>query len=203
MIVSHQHKYVFLHIPKTAGTSIQVALRLRTGCTGGIIKDSCIVIGKTKHHIVPEKIPQGYFVFAFVRNPWDRILSYYMFRCKEPRNFARKSIHPNERKASFKEWLNRLDEFKNYKHINPAFHISIQPQIDTIKNYPDFIGKYENIEQDLKFVFNQIGQEYQPLKNVNSTTAKKKHYREYYDTETKEIVARLYEKDIEHFGYIF
>lgn len=153
-------------------------------------------------HVVPEEIPQDYFVFTFVRNPWDRILSYYMFR-NEPRNSRRLSIHPEERIITFKEWLNRLDEFKKYRRINPAFKIAIQPQMDTINDYPNFIGKYENLEEDLKFICQKINREYKTFKNVNPTTKKKKHYSEYYDDETKDLVADLYKKDIEYFGYNF
>ncbi|ELS05345.1 Sulfotransferase family [Xenococcus sp. PCC 7305] len=193
MIISHLYKYVFLQIPKTAGTSICKAL--------APTNPQCI--GQTKHHIIPTKIPPDYFVFTFVRNPWDRILSYYLFR-KQPLNLFRKSIHPDERIIPFIEWLQRLDDFKSYEYINPAYHIAIQPQIEIIRNYANFIGRYENLEGDFATVCRKIGiKNHLFLGHENPTRIKKNSYQEYYDFPTQEIVANLYKKDIEHFGYRF
>ena len=202
MIVSHRHRFVFLHIPKTAGTSICVGLGLRSGETGGWVKDSCVIVGRTKHHIVPQEIPENYFVFTFVRNPWDRILSYYMFR-NDPRNADRKSIHPKERKISFKKWLQQLDKFKKYRRINRAFSIAISQQADIIENFAAYVGRYEFLERDIQFICKKVGMTTPVLQIVNSSTKKTRPYGEYYDAESRDIVAQMYNKDIELFDYKF
>jgi chondroitin 4-sulfotransferase 11 len=202
MIISHKYRYVFLHIPKTAGTSIEQALGLRAGKDGGWTPGTCKIAGRTKHHIEPHMIPKGYFVFTFVRNPWDRILSYYMFR-REPRSRHRRSIHPDERKISYRDWLLRLAEFSRYRHINPAFQIAISSQNRLIRDHPHFIGRYENLAEDFLHICTQVGLQPRPLQKVNPTTQKKRPYADYYTEETAKIVARLYCDDIERFGYRF
>ncbi|RLA18258.1 MAG: sulfotransferase [Gammaproteobacteria bacterium] len=202
MVISHQHHFVFLHLPKTAGTSIEVALGLRYGRTGGWDPNSCEIVGETKHHVVPAAIPQDYTVFTFVRNPWDRILSYYMFR-REPRNAKRRNIHPDERRISFRDWLLRLDEFRRYRRINAAFTIAVDNQSRIIGDLPQFVGRFENLTEDLNIICERVGVEPTALSNVNPTVHKTEAYAYYYTDETRDIVARLYREDIDRFGYEF
>lgn len=200
MVVSHQHRYVFLHIPRTAGTSVEGGLGLLAD-RGGLRADACTILGRTKHHVEPELIPKEYLVFSFVRNPWDRILSYYLFR-QEARNLHRNDIHPDERSISFHDWLTRLNEFSEYIHINPAFQLAIRSQNSLIQDYAHFVGRYENLAGDFHAVCQRIGLEPKKLRHLNSTR-KAADYSGYYTQETVEIVARLYRDDIERFGYGF
>ena len=90
-MISHKHKFIFVHIPKTGGTSIE-SLFIRNAH----IKD---VPGK--HHMVRNldgELLKKYFAFTFVRNPWDRMVSYYKFRIK-------RSLSMFNHGESFQEWI--------------------------------------------------------------------------------------------------
>lgn len=194
MIVAHDLKAVFLHIPKTGGSSVASALG---------ISNKELVVGRTKHHIVPDKIPAGYLRFSFVRNPWDRMISYYMFRTKEERAQSRRNVHPRERELGFKEWLFALDEFAEWENINPAFKIAILPQAETLGELPDFIGRFENLEGDFQALCERIGIAPPILKNKNRTNSKIAHYSNYYDDESRAWVAKRFQSDIKAYDYSF
>lgn len=194
MIVAHDLKAVFLHIPKTGGSSVASALG---------ISNKELVVGRTKHHIVPDKIPAGYLRFSFVRNPWDRMISYYMFRTKEERAQSRRNVHPRERELGFKEWLFALDEFAEWENINPAFKIAILPQAETLGELPDFIGRFENLEGDFHALCARIRIAPPILKNKNRTDSKIAHYSSYYDDESRAWVAKRFQSDIKAYDYSF
>tara|TARA_R110001592_G_scaffold298412_2_gene569206 strand:- start:714 stop:1277 length:564 start_codon:yes stop_codon:yes gene_type:complete len=185
-MISHKHKFIYARVAKTGSSTITDYLCENVG-------DVTKIEGWTenKHHIplwyykenISIKKFESYYKFTFVRNPWDRLVSAHEY----DKQFGNQLI--------FKEWIK----------LSPVSYNTISEhkygiQYDFV-NGCDFIGKFENLQEDFNTVCDKIGIPQQQLPHKNKT--KHKHYTEYYDDETREIVAEKYAKDIEYFGYKF
>ena len=144
-----------------------------------------------------------FFKFTTVRNPWDRLVSCYEDKIirKEPTAQNRKSAklrwRLNIQKPSFKEFLEIITKSENIhldNHWN-TYHNTIL--FDDV----DFIGRMENIQEDFNTICDKIGIPKLELPHRNKTDHK--HYTEYYDDESIDMVAKTYKKDIEYLGYKF
>ena len=180
-------KPIFIHIPKAGGTSIESIVRKHNKD----LPQHCL--HRTVKYYSEEERNSG-FVFSFVRNPYDRLLSAHKyltggFGTKQNTRFG-KTLSSN-----FKHFV------KNELHIYMNNKVHFRPMTFWLNDVLDFIGKTENYEQDFNNVCDKIGIPRQKLPHKNKS--KHKHYTEYYDDETREIVAEKYAKDIEYFGYKF
>lgn len=128
-----------------------------------------------------------------MRNLWDRVVSCYINRVvKKPHR-------------AFKECFGKdFDTFVKYierQNIRIADrHIRAQTALVPL-NHVDFIGRFENFEDDLKHVLNVLGMNDVEIPHKNPSFHE--HYSTYYTEETKNIIARIYEDDINTFGYQF
>ena len=130
---------------------------------------------------------KDYFTWTIVRNPWDRAVSAYEQK-------ASKRYGPWRRckNLTFPDFILNKRGIKD-RHTNIQ-STQIPPDID-------FIGRFENLQEDFNTVCDKIGIPKQQLLHKNKS--KHKHYTEYYDEETKQIVAEKYAEDIKNFGYVF
>jgi chondroitin 4-sulfotransferase 11 len=178
-------KPIFIHIPKAGGTSI-----------GEIVKKYNNELPPCLHCSVnyySKEYRDACFVFSFVRNPYDRLLSAHAYLTGGLGNNGDtkfgKTLSPD-----FKYFVrNQLNNNLNWLHFKPIkFWLN-----DDI----DYIGRMENYENDFRTICDKIGIPRQKLPHNNKTNHT--HYTEYYDDETRKIVAEKYAKDFEHFGYEF
>lgn len=175
-----------MHSAKCGGESVEQAVfgRSDTGYNGdryaGSPQKHFVCNDYITHH--GEKIFNEYFVFGFVRNPWDRAISRIMYRNKRYNRPMEISLQLLKKECR----MNR-----------PLYGDFFVNEICAA----DFIGKFENLQQDFNTVCDKIGIPRQKLPHKNKTNHK--HYTEYYDDETREIVAQKYARDIECFGYKF
>ena len=197
MRISHKNKFIYVAVPKTGSLTIRKVL--------GKYSDIHSVSDKTspyhwhtkasdlrEHFIKKNWRWDDYFKFTFVRNPWDMYVSLYKY-------FQRmKAIPPVvEGGPEFNSF------FLDLKRMNSLWLATTYSTYYRAggDNIVDFIGKFENLQQDFDIVCDKIGIPKQQLPHKNAT--EHKHYTEYYDDETKQIVEDVYAKDIEHFGYEF
>ena len=195
-MISLKHKFIFIHIPKCGGTTLETSL----------VDDSCIFRCNAWPHNLKLKYPLNhctlddikeskvlhpnfdkFYSFTFVRNPFSRLVSEYFYlkgRMKLSDDTKKELIHLANNKSESGAMGNHCMHL--HKFIN---------------NKINFIGKLENLQQDFNIVCDKVGIPQQELPHINKTNHK--HYTEYYDDETREIVAERYAKDVEYFGYKF
>jgi len=142
----------------------------------------------------PQTDTKNYLKFTFCRNPFDRMVSNYsMFTKTDFRIKQIQQFHSNPGKLSFPEFVKLTCQYTNHHWL---------PQYDFIHGYEiDYIGRFENLQEDFKIMCDKAGIPREKLPHHNKS--KHKHYTEYYDDETRAIVAEKYAKDIEYFGYKF
>ena len=182
MAVSHKDKLVFIHIPKTGGTSISSALNLNPPTQRRHLSYPSL---KSKF----KKDISKYFSFTFVRNPWDRVVSEFFWR--------KSCVHLNTKKLSLEQFVYKIKDMKN-PHLASQHSFIIDNQG---KKLVDFIGRFEFLEKDFKTACNKANLSERKLPCKNKT--KHRHYTEYYNNNTRDIIAEKYAKDIEYFNYKF
>jgi len=207
-MISHKYKCIFIHIPKTAGSSIEVALDREEKTNKGDIDEATgehimVTTGKEKHLNVKEcrtfyghRIWQEYFKFTVVRNPWDRIHSWWWNRKEIAKVIS----------LSFAEYIHGICNPPLIVKLKPIFIDDPWdiPQIDWItssngKIEVDFICRFENIENDWYNLCKKINVPIERLPQIlvkNRKPKERKHYTEYYNNRLIELVAKKYEKDI-------
>ena len=226
MIISHSHKLVFIKSLKTAGTSVEAALSKSCGDSDvvtslGDYKFNRDQQGKWVHHAMnevgfhqhddaetirsrmPNEAWNAYFKVSIVRNPWDRALSYFFWdKRRDP------SIRPRKR---FYHYLGvPLHDFKIVKENftrfikagtlenNDRFYI-IDDELCT-----DFVIRYERLEEDYKNLCERLSLPVTDLPHLKTGIRQTgRHFTEYYDDETRDIVAALHRNDLRFFDYKF
>ena len=189
MLIAHELNLLFIHIPRTGGTTITNIITEQLESKPIVLQQHANT--KTSEGERLKHYPHLY-KFGFVRNPWDRILSWYGLLCKG-----------NNQKLTaleFEKFL--IDSVTIYQNDN-YFHFN---QLDyfTDKNgvlQIDFIGRFENFSIDLKTVFEKISFPLDKIPINNPT--EKKNYQVFYTDKSRAIITDLCAKDIAYFGYSF
>jgi hypothetical protein len=139
---------------------------------------------------LPPEAYNSLFKFAFVRNPWDRLVSRYahLLRSKDRRRHS--FISGLEKFEDFLRWEIQRDSANQYPYVTDAQG----------KTIVDFIGHYETLADDFAKVCARLKiQAELPHANVSDH----RDYRTYYTPETREFVAKRFKRDVEMFGYDF
>lgn len=181
--------FVFVHINKTAGTSIGKAI--------GLADKNHLTVKEIIARIGQEPWDAAY-KFTFVRNPWDKTVSLYEYRRKKNKTqIATLGL-------GFEEWLIKTlgDAQDPFFYDNPK---SFQPQVEWLKDTHgliniNYIGKFESLNQDFEKIRQAIGVDTQ-LPHLNASS--RAPYQSYYSDKTRGLVSRWFAEDIEQFGYTF
>jgi hypothetical protein len=207
MIISHAHRYIFFAIPKTGTHAVRQALRAGLGAED--LEQVGLFVSKRfpfpefadiRHgHLSARQIRPvlgdatytAYTKFAFVRNPFDRFVSYCAF-------MSRGRDLMQTRPLEFMKWVVR--EHK------PVDHILYQPQHLLLTDADgrldiDIVGRNETMQASYDEICARIGMPSAALERVNAS--EHRPWRDYYDRELRDLVAGVYARDLELFGYDF
>ena len=200
-MISFQKRFLFVHIPKTAGNSIQSVLRhysedeivaLRGEQDGierfglrnpkyKIKKHSTLVEYRTA---LGEARFRDLYKFTCVRNPWDRMVSYYFTPTQNVKDWDRKK---------FKKVVSKALSVADYLRLE-------KDEADPFGNV-DYFMRFDNLAEDFRAVCATLGIPPVPLPRYNRSS--REHYSKYYDNNLRELVRKRFALEIERFGYTF
>jgi Sulfotransferase family len=199
-MISLQKRFLFVHIPKTAGNSIQSALR-------NYSEDELVALRKEqdgierfglrnpiypvkKHSILAEyRAALGdaefgkLYKFTCVRNPWDRMVSYYFTPTQHQGTWNRKK---------FKDVISKV--------LTAADYLRLGKSEDPFGNV-NYIMRFENLQDDFRTVCAALDISPETLPQYNRSN--REHYSRYYDDELRELVRERFGTEIGRFGYAF
>jgi len=202
MIISHKYKFIFIKTLKTAGTSIE--LYLSPHCAK---EDIVTTIGSDpeghnpRNHydlyfshiqakdvrlLISKRMWKTYFKFCVERNPWDKTLSHYYWR-----------------KKTKDESLSLDDYFEQGKYCH---NWEKYCDWETRECIVDKILDYENLNDELGEVFEQLGVPYKGKLGIQAKSGMRtdrRHYSHIFTEDQKVKIAKIYKNEIEMHGFEF
>ena len=221
MLMSHSHKFIFIHIYKTAGTSVanefvpysrlldRMAYEYRfsriaygrvinlMGWHGGGMKQFTGYHKHAKAYQIEEKLGSNifnsYYKFAFVRHPFDFIASLYFYLLQAKTNVSHKMV----------SGMNFSDFLKWHLSRNPPLQIDFLMNRSRDRRLVDYVGRYESLSKDVSNIKKHLNLENSGrIEHMNpSVKRKSKDYKDYYGDEEKNLLLDYFRHDFEILGY--
>ena len=198
--ISHRYRFVYFEVPKTGTTTLKKLLAEHTE------------VSQMERRLGFLEYPH-YRKFAFVRNPWDRILSCYLNKIKKDENFENRHFKNGVMKKfhkfnvfyagmPFDEFVHAVgkipDEFADGHFASQYRRLVMDGEIVI-----DHLAKFENFWGETVNFFDTVGLDVSmDVRHLNKTE-KSRLYTDYYNEETIRVVEARYKEDIQLFDYQF
>ncbi len=202
-MISHRHKCLFVHIPKTAGKSVLHAFGLPLlgrDYDGGLEGISDPYGHRPVIDYRREPWFRPYFKFAIVRHPLDRLVSAFAFLDGGglnhfDREFA--EMHLKRFDGDFRRFVR-----EGLKDV--VDHVHFRPQRDWIcdrwgRTRVDFVGRFETLDESWREIRSRLKAPVEDLGRLNASA--RGSWRDYFDMETLSVAATLYAQDFRKLGY--
>jgi hypothetical protein len=211
MLISHRHRFAFIHVPKTAGSSVAFALWRHADHVHRHWMNRCLaLVGIHVNHYAPYRLKKfrthtsaailqrqlpadvfaDLFKFTFVRNPWDLLVSSYHYLLANDGHHRRRAAGGARSFADSAAY-----EIRRGKMSQSDMLVDRHDRL-----LVDFVGRFESVASDFAYVCRVLGLE-ATLPRENTT--RHSDYRSYYDDRLAEEVGRFFAADVERFGYAF
>ena len=203
MLVSESHRFLFIHVPRTGGTSIQEALKpfstrpprdrfSKMVSQLGLRKwNRRYFPGHTSLSVVKRAISGDVFCemfkFAFVRNPWARLASDYAYKMA---NSGHRRHAKTLELGGFQAWLEQETGKRRSSQL-----AMLGPDLN-------FQGRFESLSTDFLHICQRLGLEVQ-LGHRNRARESDWDWRELYDATTRSLVGECWAEEIEELCYVF
>lgn len=215
-MISLEKQFLFIHIQKTGGNSIQNILKnySEDEITSekkhqdgiemfGVKNDKYNIekhstLNQYKKELEPD-IYKSLFKFATMRNPYERLISSYFSRNKGRSTWDRdefKKLIYGE--ATMREYIVE-DSFLT--KIDRTLGLNLSQKLKSLDSDIDFLLRFEHLNEDFKKLCEIIDIPFSPLPHRNKS--KRKHYTEYYDQELIDMVSERFHEEIKLSGYAF
>ena len=223
-VISKKYRCILVHVPKTGGTSVE-RFFLKLHGLDWQSRSPLLLRANPEPSRGPEFLAHltareyvacghvlaadwdSHFKFAFVRNPWERLVSQYQSRRLD-------------RVCSFREYV--LTGLPAQSSYTDAWR-HLMPQSDYLndsdgRSLVNFVGRFENLQTDFDIVCSRLGIADSKLPHSKPSAPKGlrswlrrglfglssssgHQYRKLYDPELVDVVSSMYQKDLEAFGY--
>lgn len=214
MIISRARRYVFVHMPKTGGTSLALALEAKAAKDDILVGDTpkararaarqkaLTPLGRLWKHsrledvrgVLSDAEMCDFLVFTITRNPWDRMVSYYHWL--KDQAFDHPAVGM-ARTLGFAEFVTHPDTAASFRANPTSAYTSLDGAdlCDLVIRFEDFAGGVTALEGRLGFRLPEL-----PHVNRSERSA---DWRAVHTNETRDAVAEMCGEDIERFGYSF
>ena len=217
MLISHSHRFIYIHTGKTGGMSMREVLiplceepekfKIRRPAKTKDGKPNplytvweTLLLHPTVRDVrreLPAEQFNSYFKFAFVRNPWDLQVSMYHFILREPGATNHDVVKALGSFEAFLDWVaeTAVPFPKGITKLQKDMLVD-----EDGKLLVDFVGHYERLSADFAEIGQRLGFAAE-LPHLNKS--KHKDYRDYYSERTRALVGDVFRADIDMFGYGF
>ena len=194
VVISKTHKFIFVAVPKTGSSSTEEALApYQSNLTNQFNRHAtCLKLQRD----LPAEIWQNYFKFAFVRDPYDRMLSWYFYRKRkqlEDPSYPRHYLYTGN--ISFDEFVETFSEkelmFKQVDFIAPHGGGLLV----------DAVGRFENLQEDFSSMCDQLDLPKIHLPTIRSSKKPVADLQGLWTSESRGIVNEYFREDFQFFGY--
>lgn len=212
-MISLAKQFLFIHVPKTGGNSVFQALReyseeriITPGPTQdgierfGTVNDAYPTLLKhstlTEHRsALPPEVFGPLYKFAILRNPWERMISWFFSPHRQLPQANRLPAWQDARgwdREHFVKFLSRRQ---------PTRHYTCLPATPTLSHDLDFLLRFEQLDEQFAEVCGRLDIPPRPLPKYNRST--REHYSRYYDDELQALVGDMFQEEIAFAGYRF